>query len=108
MTGVESPASPSCPICGGVMTLRITRRGVDKGAHFWGCSSWPSCRGWCPSGEHIFMGVDKTYSDGLRTLKDEFYSEGNLIGEGDIYGDKADESKWDYGDDDPDHDPWDY
>ncbi|MBN2702264.1 MAG: topoisomerase DNA-binding C4 zinc finger domain-containing protein [Methylothermaceae bacterium] len=34
---------PQCPPCGSEMVLRTARRG--KGARFWGCASFPKCRG---------------------------------------------------------------
>jgi len=36
------PASPSCPRCGATM---IARKRRFDGAPFWGCSSFPDCRG---------------------------------------------------------------
>lgn len=38
-------AGPSCPKCGGVMVLRTAKRGGNAGKEFWGCSSYPGCRG---------------------------------------------------------------
>jgi len=38
-------ASPSCPICGGVMVKRTAKQGVNAGGNFWGCSAFPKCRG---------------------------------------------------------------
>ena len=35
----------SCPICGSAMTKRIAKRGSNKGNEFWGCMSFPKCRG---------------------------------------------------------------
>lgn len=37
--------SPSCPTCGGAMVLRIARRGMNSGENFWGCVTYPACRG---------------------------------------------------------------
>lgn len=34
-----------CPKCGGVMRLRLARKGRGKGKHFWGCSQFPACNG---------------------------------------------------------------
>ena len=34
----------TCPLCGGVMALRATR----TGGQFWGCRSYPLCRGMRP------------------------------------------------------------
>jgi restriction system protein len=36
---------PVCPTCGQEMILRTSRRGADAGNQFWGCSSYPSCKG---------------------------------------------------------------
>lgn len=37
--------TPPCPQCGGVMVRRTARRGQNAGREFWGCSSYPGCRG---------------------------------------------------------------
>lgn len=37
--------APACPRCGGVMVLRTARRGGNAGGPFWGCQSYPKCRG---------------------------------------------------------------
>lgn len=34
-----------CPICGAKMVLRTARKGANVGNQFWGCSTYPSCRG---------------------------------------------------------------
>jgi len=36
---------PTCPDCGKAMVLRTARRGQKIGSQFWGCSSFPTCRG---------------------------------------------------------------
>lgn len=33
-----------CPRCGSDMVIRETKRGVNAGYKFWGCSSYPKCR----------------------------------------------------------------
>ena len=33
-----------CPKCGSAMILRETKKGVNKGKQFWGCSTFPECR----------------------------------------------------------------
>lgn len=33
-----------CVRCGSDMVLRVTKRGENKGAQFWGCSTFPKCR----------------------------------------------------------------
>lgn len=35
--------TPTCYRCGKAMVLRTTRRGVNAGSQFWGCSDYPSC-----------------------------------------------------------------
>lgn len=37
--------TPGCPKCGGSMVLRKSRRGANLGNSFWGCSTFPVCRG---------------------------------------------------------------
>lgn len=34
-----------CPLCGGEMVLRTAKRGENAGGQFWGCLSFPRCRG---------------------------------------------------------------
>ena len=36
---------PACPQCGKPMVSRTARRGPKGGSPFWGCSSYPECRG---------------------------------------------------------------
>lgn len=38
-------AVPACPRCGNSMILRTASKGENKGNQFWGCSSFPKCRG---------------------------------------------------------------
>lgn len=43
-----APASahqPECPRCGASMQLRVARQGAHAGRSFWGCSTYPKCRG---------------------------------------------------------------
>ena len=35
----------SCPKCGSVMVIREVKKGQNIGNKFWGCSSFPKCRG---------------------------------------------------------------
>ena len=37
--------APACPTCGLEMMLRTSRRGTNAGNQFWGCPSYPSCKG---------------------------------------------------------------
>lgn len=42
----SSPADePSCPRCGKTMVTRVAKQGPNAGGAFWGCPSFPSCRG---------------------------------------------------------------
>jgi len=36
---------PSCPSCGGQMTLRTAKTGKNAGNSFWGCTHYPDCKG---------------------------------------------------------------
>src|SRR5690349_8306567 len=38
-------SSPCCPDCRRPMVKRTVRRGENRGAHFWGCPTFPTCRG---------------------------------------------------------------
>jgi len=38
-------ASLDCPRCGASMQLRTARQGANAGSNFWGCSTYPKCRG---------------------------------------------------------------
>ena len=38
----------SCPQCGANMVLRTAKRGANAGQKFWGCSTFPRCRGTKP------------------------------------------------------------
>jgi len=39
---------PACPLCGGLMALRTARKGARAGSQFWGCASYPECKGTRP------------------------------------------------------------
>lgn len=41
----ESSNTKACPKCGSAMILRETKKGQNIGKKFWGCSSFPKCRG---------------------------------------------------------------
>lgn len=41
----EKENSKACPKCGGTMVLRETKKGANQGKQFYGCSSFPKCRG---------------------------------------------------------------
>lgn len=37
--------APACPKCGSSMVMRTAKSGSNAGNSFWGCSSFPNCRG---------------------------------------------------------------
>ncbi|MBM5458841.1 restriction endonuclease [Pseudomonas sp. P66] len=37
--------APNCPFCSTTMMKRVARSGANAGGHFWGCASYPKCRG---------------------------------------------------------------
>lgn len=41
--------SPMCPNCGSPMALRTAKRGDNAGNAFWGCTTYPKCRGMVPA-----------------------------------------------------------
>jgi restriction system protein len=41
-------AVPACPASGMAMVRRMARRGSHAGEEFWGCSTYPTCRGTAP------------------------------------------------------------
>lgn len=43
--GSPASAQPGCPKCGCGMVRRIARTGNNAGGEFWGCSTFPACRG---------------------------------------------------------------
>ena len=45
----QAPIPPRCPRCGKEMVLRTARRGSQAGGKFWGCPSYPACRGTLPA-----------------------------------------------------------
>ncbi|MFZ2207160.1 MAG: restriction endonuclease [Porticoccaceae bacterium] len=45
MQSESRTAEPSCPRCGGGMVKRVARQGANVGGAFWGCASYPKCRG---------------------------------------------------------------
>lgn len=38
-------AGPACPACGSAMVRRQGKRGTNAGNYFWGCATFPKCRG---------------------------------------------------------------
>lgn len=41
----QTNAMPSCPKCAKPMVRRTAKTGVNAGKEFWGCSTFPACRG---------------------------------------------------------------
>ncbi|CCK80600.1 putative nuclease [Desulfobacula toluolica Tol2] len=41
----EKQDAVTCPKCGNVMILRTAKKGPNAGTQFWGCSTFPKCRG---------------------------------------------------------------
>ncbi len=39
---------PACPKCGGLTALRTAKTGKTPGSQFWGCISYPECKGTVP------------------------------------------------------------
>jgi restriction system protein len=42
---------PACPRCGAPMVLRTAKKGANAGRQFYGCSTFPKCRGTIQTGE---------------------------------------------------------
>lgn len=40
--------TPVCPSCAAPMTKRVAKRGENSGGSFWGCSTYPACKGTRP------------------------------------------------------------
>lgn len=44
-TDMSPAAAPGCPRCGSAMIQRIAKQGAKAGKPFWGCATFPKCRG---------------------------------------------------------------
>jgi restriction system protein len=44
VSGLET-AHTCCPSCGLPTVLRTSKRGANAGTRFWGCSTYPTCKG---------------------------------------------------------------
>lgn len=42
---ISAATAPSCPKCGSEMKMRTAKRGPQAGSQFWGCETYPRCRG---------------------------------------------------------------
>lgn len=47
-TAPPNPRPPPCPTCGGLTALRTAKSGKNPGSQFWGCTSYPACKGVVP------------------------------------------------------------
>jgi len=45
----ERPAARACPKCGSAMVRRVAKQGANQGRAFFGCSTYPKCRGTVPA-----------------------------------------------------------
>lgn len=36
--------APCCPVCGGILVIRMAKKGANAGKSFYGCSRFPKCR----------------------------------------------------------------
>lgn len=46
----EKTQNPWCPKCGSQMAMRTSKKGLNAGNQFWGCTNYPKCRGVLPIG----------------------------------------------------------
>lgn len=45
----ERPQARACPKCGSAMVRRVAKQGANPGRAFFGCSTYPKCRGTVPA-----------------------------------------------------------
>lgn len=45
----RASAAPACPSCGSMMKMRTAKRGGNAGNAFWGCTTYPACKGTRPA-----------------------------------------------------------
>lgn len=45
----DSKVASACPQCGSTMIMKTARKGANVGGSFWGCSTFPKCRGTRPA-----------------------------------------------------------
>jgi restriction system protein len=43
--GDSTDRIPACPLCGSLTVLRTAKSGKNAGKQFWGCSTYPECKG---------------------------------------------------------------
>lgn len=46
---IQTGTALSCPVCAQLMVRRVAKRGLSPGSPFWGCSSYPRCKGTRPA-----------------------------------------------------------
>lgn len=44
-SSLKGGSAQTCPNCGGGMIRRTAKRGANAGGEFWGCQTYPACRG---------------------------------------------------------------
>lgn len=42
---MDEEEAPRCPKCGGVMVMRVAKKGPMAGHPFWACKNYPKCNG---------------------------------------------------------------
>jgi len=45
LSTVNEENTPACPECDGEMVKRVVKKGKNTGKEFWGCKSYPKCKG---------------------------------------------------------------
>jgi hypothetical protein len=73
--------TPDCPKCGSRTVLRYSKKGYNPGKPFWGCSTFPNCRGTLS----IFRSADQ-YPQFSYTEDDESTGDWFIEYMNDIYG----------------------
>jgi len=53
LSAVNEENTPACPKCGGEMVKRAVKKGKNTGKEFWGCKSYPKCKGTIELGTSI-------------------------------------------------------
>ena len=61
-------AAPNCPKCNEIMVFRTAKKGANKGNAFWGCITFPKCRGMKPI-EAPQVAPSSTQRRGFRSRK---------------------------------------
>jgi restriction system protein len=62
-----SSVAPACPKCGAGMTKRIASKGENAGKEFWGCSTYPKCKGILPVASDTNNSPTKTEEQSVDT-----------------------------------------